>query len=150
MSKTVHNGPRGRFDAREREFVRSAYPGIGPETIARKLGRSKSGVCALIKRMKDAGEIDADRRNRESASQSAQLSIDESDGAQDTLGRLRRLRALLERHMRDAAPGQVARIASEYRAVVEEIDRIESREGGEADDPFDNLASAIASKLGKA
>ena len=40
--------PRGTpWSDDERRFVREAYPGLGPAAIARKLGRSRSGVCAL-------------------------------------------------------------------------------------------------------
>lgn len=55
---TKSTKPRGKpWTADEREFVRNAYPALGPAAIAKKLKRSRSGVCALIKRMKESGEI---------------------------------------------------------------------------------------------
>ena len=54
---TKSTKPRGKpWTADEREFVKNAYPALGPAAIAKKLKRSRSGVCALIKRMKESGE----------------------------------------------------------------------------------------------
>ena len=45
---TKSTKPRGKpWTADEREFVRNAYPALGPAAIAKKLKRSRSGVCAL-------------------------------------------------------------------------------------------------------
>ena len=70
------------------------------------------------------------------------------DGRQDTLGRLRWVRSLLELQLYDAETTQAARLAKEYRETVEAIERMESAEGGGADDGLDALAGAIARKLG--
>ena len=131
--------PRGTpWSDEERRFVREAYPGLGPAAIARKLGRSRSGVCALVARMKESGEISAAKSIPATA----------ADGRQDTLGRLRWVRSLLERQLYDAETTQAARLAKEYRETVEAIERMESAEGGGADDGLDALAGAIARKLG--
>ena len=55
---TKSTGRRGTaWTAKEREFVRNAYPALGPAAIAKKLGRSRSGVCKLIKELKECGAI---------------------------------------------------------------------------------------------
>lgn len=143
--------PRGTpWTEDERRFVRDAYPGLGPAAIARKLGRSRSGVCSLVAKMKESGEI--------SEPKSMQASMDgvgyglpdpaREEGGQDTLGRLRWVRDLLQRQLLDAEPTQAARLAKEYRDTVEAIERMEGAEGGGADDGLDALAGAIARKLG--
>lgn len=147
MGSKPSKGRGGRFGPDEREFVKSVYPGMGPAEIAGKLGRSKSGVCKLIKQMKDDGEIRAPKPTKRSTECYAG-GFGDAGGPQDTIGRLRSLRSLLERSLHDADPGKVARIAAEYRAVIDEIARIEGQEAG-CDDGFDALAEgfrAIARK----
>ena len=130
----------GRFTAREREIVRNAYPGLGPAALARKLGRSKSGVCKLI--------VEADSTER-ATEEPPPGTLDEGSGTQDTLGRLRRLRDHLERQLYDAQPAQVRGISAEYRATLEAIDRIENTEGGDdGDDVLDRLAGALLGHRG--
>lgn len=141
---TKSTGARGgRWTSDERQFVRNAYPALGPAAIARKLNRSRSGVCALIKRMKESGEIATAKSTAAGADLSAPPA-DAPDGTQDTLGRLRWVRDLLTRHLYDAEPPQAARLASEYRAVVDEIDRFERQGGGGGDDAIERIADALA------
>ena len=143
---TKSTKPRGKpWTADEREFVRNAYPALGPAAIARKLNRSRSGVCALIKRMKESGEIASGKSTETSSGETVSAPpADAPDGTQDTLGRLRWVRDLLTRHLFDAEPPQAARLASEYRAVVEEIDRLERQGGGGGDDAIERIAEALA------
>lgn len=58
--------------------------------------------------------------------------------------KLRMLESVLRARLDEAPPGAVASISREYRAVVDELDRME---GGDVDDPFARLADAVASKL---
>ena len=58
--------------------------------------------------------------------------------------KLRMLESVLRSRLDEAPPGAVASISREYRAVVDELDRME---GGDVDDPFARLADAVASKL---
>ena len=74
-------------------------------------------------------------------------SRDFEDGRQDTLGRLRWVRSLLERQLYDAEPTTAARLAKEYRDTLEAIDRLE-QDGGGGDDLIGQFAGAIAAKLG--
>ena len=130
--------------------MREAYPGLGPAAIARKLGRSRSGVCALVARMKESGEISAARSIPATVAMAGPRTAPapDEDGRQDTLGRLRWVRSLLERQLYEAETTQAARLAKEYRETVEAIERMESAEGGGTDDGLDALAGAIARKLG--
>lgn len=129
---TKSTGARGgRWTSDERQFVRNAYPALGPAAIARKLNRSRSGVCALIKRMKESGEI-----------ATAKSTAAARAGASPRRPRTRRT---APRTHSGASGGcatcslatsttrsrrQAARLASEYRAVVDEIDRLERQGGG--------------------
>lgn len=147
MSTKSTKARAGRFTPKERAFVISTYPALGPAEIARKLGRSKSGVCKLISQLKETGEIATTESTRR-PTEPPPAETSDADGPQDTLGRLRRLRSLLEVRLHEAEVPQVARIASEYRAVVDEIDRLEARDGGDRGDALDDLARALAGKLG--
>ena len=66
--------------------------------------------------------------------------------------RLVELRDILYGALLDAAPGNLARIAAEYRDVLDEIDRIERREGGGdgSDDAFDEIAAGFRAIAGQA
>ena len=107
------------------------------------MNRSKSGVCKLIAEMKASGEIAPGGSTRD-----ATVSAPPPDegGGQDTLGRLRWVRDLLETQLRDAVPAQASRLAKEYRVTLGEIDRLEAREAGD-DDPIDKLAGALSSVM---
>ena len=147
---TKSTKPRGKpWTAEEREFVRNAYPALGPAAIAKKLMRSRSGVCALIKRMKESGEIaSAASTERTAAGGVSAPPADAPDGRQDTLGRLRWVRQIIERQLYDAEPSQAARLAKEYRETVEEIERLEGAEEGGSDDVIINAVSVLHDALG--
>lgn len=72
---------------------------------------------------------------------------DSGDGKQDTLGRLRWVRSLLEKQLYDAEPASAARLAKEYRDTIEAIDRMEKDGGGE-DDIIGQFADVLAQRLG--
>lgn len=147
---TKSTKPRGKpWTVDEREFVRNAYPALGPAAIAKKLKRSRSGVCALIKRMKESGEIATGESTGESVG--AGLSAppaDGPDGRQDTLGRLRWVRQIIERQLYDAEPSQAARLAKEYRETLEQIERIEGAGEDGGDDIIINAVSVLRDVLG--
>ena len=140
----------GPWSDAEREFIRNAYPALGPAALARKLDRSKSGVCKLIARMKQTGEIaDPESTRRPEKVDGGGPPGDGPDGRQDTLGKLRWARSVLERELAEAAPSQAARIAKEYRDTVEAIARMEGESDGGTDE-LGQAAAAFFSKLGKA
>ena len=143
---------RTLFSAEDRAFVKNAYPALGPAAIAKKLGRSKSGVCKVIKEMKEAGELPSDVRARESTKRSTPdggngPAFEAAGEPQDALSRLKWVRDLLERQLRDSEPTSAARLAKEYRDTVEAIARMEAEDGG-GDDVVGDFAALIARKLG--
>lgn len=135
--------------AQERKFIENAYPALGPAAIARKLGRSRSGVCYVIKQLKDSGAIESNPATSETANDGVPESPprDSGDGKQDTLGRLRWVRSLLEKQLYDAEPSSAARLAKEYRDTIEAIDRLE-RDGGGENDIIGQFADVLAQRLG--
>ena len=150
--ESPEKAPRTLFSAEDRAFVKNAYPALGPAVIAEKLGRSKSGVCKVIKEMKETGELPSDVRARESTKRSTPdvgngLAFEAAGEPQDTLSRLKWVRDLLERQLRDSEPTSAARLAKEYRDTVEAIARMEAEDGG-GDDVVGDLAVLIARKLG--
>ncbi len=135
--------------AQERKFIENAYPALGPAAIASKLGRSRSGVCYVIKQLKDSGVIESNPATNETSKKDVPGSPphDAEDGRQDTLGRLRWVRSLLERQLYDAEPTSAARLAKEYRDTIEAIDRLEKDGGGE-NDIIGQFADVLAKRLG--
>lgn len=100
-------------------------------------------MCKLIAEMKASGEIAA---KKSTEGTTVTPPPPDRDGGQDTLGKLRWVRGLLERQLYDAPPAQASRLAKEYRDTINEIDRLEAREAGE-DDPIDKLADALSSAM---
>jgi DNA-binding transcriptional regulator LsrR (DeoR family) len=148
MKSTKQRG--APWTADERAFVINAYPALGPAAIAKKLGRSRSGICKLIAELKETGAIESTEASRIAAPAAPPASPphDAEDGRQDTLGRLRWVRSLLERQLYDAAPTTAARLAKEYRDTIDAIDKLE-REGGEdGNDIIGQLADSIARRIG--
>ncbi len=135
--------------AQEIKFIQNAYPALGPAAIASKLGRSRSGVCYAIKRLKESGAVESKEATNTATQKPVPASppADSGDGRQDTLGRLRWVRGLLERQLYDAEPTTAARLAKEYRDTIQEIDRLE-REGGGENDLAGQFADLLAAKLG--
>ncbi len=149
LSKPSKHQSGDAFTADERAFVRDAYPALGPAAIARKLGRSRSGVCHIIKQMKESGAIESKESTSKAPPQPPAIAppADGEDGKQDTLGRLKWVRALLERQLYDAEPTTAARLAKEYRDTVGAIEKIEQAGGGE-NDLIGQFADILADKLG--
>lgn len=100
-------------------------------------------MCKLIAEMKASGEIAPEDSTKDST---AAAPPPGGGGGQDTLGRLRWVRDLLEAQLRDAVPAQAPRLAKEYRETLGEIDRLEAKEAGD-DDPIDKLADALSSAM---
>lgn len=125
----------------DREFICAAWPTLSANKIAARIGFSKTAVVKYLKRSGqwEGGQV-AD--NQEPATLRP-----EEDG-QDTLGRLRELRESLKAALVGADSKSIPAVAREYRAVVDEIARLEAEERGDAEnDPLAELARAFASKL---
>lgn len=134
----------------ELAFIRDAYPALGPAAIARKLGRSRSGVSYVIKRLKDEGVLESNQSTKQGPQKRDPEAPprDAEDGRQDTLGRLRWVRTLLERQLYDAEPTTAARLAKEYRDTVSAIEALEKEGGGDGNDIIGQFADVLAQRLG--
>lgn len=144
MSRTSAAG-RGRpMTVRERDLIKNLYPQVGPTDIARKLGRSRSAVTGWIRAMKASGEIDPEASIKTSIP-APRDGLPADELRQDRLARLRALREVLHRQLLEAGPGQVARIAAEYRATMDEIERAEGA-GEPDDDILERLAGALSAR----
>lgn len=65
-----------------------------------------------------------------------------------TAERLTELRGILRAALNDAPPQAVAGLSREYRATIEELDRLEGGNGGDpVDSALDSIAARIAAKM---
>lgn len=137
-----------RFSAAEKEFIKNSYQCLSSRAISKKLGRSRTGVDKIIRQMIEAGEL-TPKVVTETSTADVPVSPprDSGDGKQNTLGRLRWVRSLLERQLYDAEPTTAARLAKEYRDTLEAIERLEQEGGGE-NDVIVQFADVLAKRLG--
>lgn len=122
----------------ERKSIVSMFPQLGVTETARRVGCSKSTV-QRVWAADGAGAADA---------QGACPGASPPDEPETTAERLVELRGMLRAALNDAPPQAVAGLAREYRATIEEIDRLEGGYGG---DPvagaLDSIAARIAAKM---
>ena len=122
----------------DKEFICRNYQRLGATELARKLGCNRS----TVQRVYGSAKGDAKSPQIES-----HLTA-KSGEPQSQLDRLKEARDSLRLAMLDAPPQAVAGIVREYRATIEEIDKLE---GGGRDDPaaraLDAIAESIAAKL---
>lgn len=122
----------------ERKSIVLMFPQLGVTETARRVGCSKSTV-QRVWTADGAGAADA---------QGACPGASPPDEPETTAERLVELRGMLRAALNDAPPQAVAGLAREYRATIEEIDRLE---GGDGSDPvagaLDSIAARIAAKM---
>ena len=122
----------------ERKSIVSMFPQLGVTETARRVGCSKSTV-QRVWAADGAGSADT---------QGACPDASPPDEPETTAERLVELRGMLRAALNDAPPQAVAGLAREYRATIEEIDRLE---GGDGSDPvagaLDSIAARIAAKM---
>ena len=149
MSKQSKHKQGDPITAAERKFIQEAYPALGPAAIAKKIGRSRSGVCYVIKQLKESGALESKESTKKGPPRPSVATppADSADGHQDTLGRLRWVRGILERQLYDAGPTTAARLAKEYRDTIAAIERLE-QDGGGGDDIIGQFADVLAQRLG--
>ena len=122
----------------ERKSIVSMFPQLGVTETARRVGCSKSTV-QRVWAADGAGAAGA---------QGACPDASPPGEPETTAERLVELRGMLRAALNDAPPQAVAGLAREYRATIEEIDRLEGGDGG---DPvagaLDSIAARIAAKM---
>lgn len=122
----------------ERKSIVTMFPQLGVTETARRVGCSKSTV-QRVWAADGSGAADA---------QGACPGASPPGEPETTAERLVELRGMLRAALNDAPPQAVAGLAREYRATIEEIDRLEGRDGG---DPvagaLDSIAARIAAKM---
>ncbi len=123
-----------RLTDAERDYVVANYSQLGATEVARRVGCSRS----------TAQRVWSSRGGpREVPHNSAPSAPAEAAGP-STLGRLVELRGMLRAAMNDAPAAAMAGLSREYRAVIEEIERME---GGDRDDPTGKALDAIAERI---
>lgn len=122
----------------ERRDIVRMFPQLGVTETARRIGCSKSTV-QRVWASDGPPEDDAQRSGPESPG-----------GAepQTRAERLVELRGILRAAMNDAPPQAVAGLAREYRATMDEIERMEGGDGGDSvGRALDSIAERIAAKM---
>lgn len=123
-----------RLTDAEREYVLANYPQLGATEIARRVGCSRS----------TAQRVWASREGQAEVPQNGGPSESARDGDQTPLERLVELRGMLRSAMGNAPPAAMAGLSREYRAVIEDIERMG---GGDRDDPTGRALDAIAERI---
>lgn len=113
----------------------------GTKAAAEAFGVSKDTVRRTVKRLGATRDGPAAARETKAPDKATEGA---AGGPQDRPAKLRDLEGLLRAALRDCQPGALASLSREYRAVLDEIERLE---GGGDDDPFELLADSIAAKL---
>lgn len=133
------------FTAAELYMIKGLYGKVPNAEIARRLGRTRNGVCNAIDRMRKSGELYADKPERPPTKAPI-------DGAAGTLGKLHVLESMLMEEMKVSEGPTLARLASEYRTTLLEIERREEAgpDGAGESDVLGKLADAFLSRAGKA
>lgn len=122
----------------ERRSIVSMFPQLGVTETARRVGCSKSTV-QRVWAADGAGAAGA---------QGACPGASPPGEPETTAERLVELRGMLRAALNDAPPQAVAGLAREYRATIEEIDRLEGGDGGDpVDGALDSIAARIAAKM---
>lgn len=120
----------------ERRFIVEHFEQLGTAECARRVGCSDETVRRVRKKAAEA-------QQKSATTGPANVAAKDTD-----LGRLVELRGILRAALNDAPPAAVAGLAREYRATIEQIERIT---GGDKDDPvggaLDSIAARIAAKM---
>lgn len=125
-----------RLSESERRAIVEMFPKLGVTETARRVGCSKSTVQRVW-----ASDAPPD-------AQAKRTGGEEAPQPETTVERLTELRGILRSALNDAPPHAVAGLAREYRATIEELDRLEGGDGGDpVDGALDSIAARIAAKM---
>ena len=120
----------------EKRFILEHFEKLGTVECARRVGCHRDTVRRVWK-----------ASNPTPQKQAETAPAPEADRETD-LGRLVELRGILRASLNDAPPAAVAGLAREYRATIEQIERVT---GGDKGDPvggaLDSIAARIAAKM---
>lgn len=120
----------------ERKAIVEMFPKLGVTETARRVGCSKSTVQRVW-----ASDAPPDAQAKRTGGEGLQQ-------PETTVERLTELRGILRSALSDAPPHAVAGLAREYRATIEELDRLEGGDGGDpVDGALDSIAARIAAKM---
>ena len=132
---------RSKITAAVDEYISSHAGTMSQREIADACGIAPSTVNRRLKALRLEGATVAQPPGKPVSRNAA-----EPTGEDGRMGRLYELRDILYGALLEASPGNLARIAAEYRDVLDEIDRAERQECGDgADDAFDRIARGFAS-----
>lgn len=136
-------GKADRFTELEIEYIIAAYPALGPTEISRKLGRSLSAVKARIK------QLGLKNENAQRIEPKPSLAAIKELPEDDRLARLVELRDILHRQMISdtTPPNCVASLCREYRATLEEIDKLSADQDSASSNPLEEIAKAVVDGL---
>lgn len=123
-------------ESERRDIVRM-FPQLGVTETARRIGCSKSTVQRVW--AKDSGSF--------AVTQESCPATPSGDGPQGRAERLTELRGILRAAMNDAPPQAIASLSREYRATIDELDRMEGGGGDPIGDALDSIAARIAAKM---
>lgn len=121
----------------ELEYVRAKFPQMSVAEIARRMGRSRACVNDVVRR----------EGLREACKRQPADTAPEGAAPSDPLSRLKELRDMLRKSLKEASPKEMASLAREYRATVEAIDRMEGGDDDEAASALDAVAKSIAMRM---
>lgn len=133
-------GKADRFKESEIEYIRAVYSEVGPTEVARVLGRSKSAVKARAKAM---GISFGKAGNNFLQARSSDEDEPGKAERQDTLARLYELRAVLRQNMAQAPPNAIAALSREYRACLEDIEKLEAANDERGSDALAAIGAAV-------
>ncbi len=136
-------GKADRFTDLEIEYIKAAYPQLGPTAISRKLGRSLSAVKARIKELDLKNDKPTNKEPKPSLKAIKQLP------EEDRTSRLLELRDILHTQLTDInTPSNcIAAICREYRATLEEIEKLTENSSQASNNPLEEIAKAVVDGL---
>lgn len=111
------------------DFIRGHHGRMSCREMAERLNVSKSTVNRHIAKLRDAGELDAAALEEARARTGAARAEAAAATGGDRIPALRELRDMLRGELGQTGGASMARVASEYRKTLEELEALE-REAG--------------------
>lgn len=107
------------------EYIRTHYGHMSLREMAVKLGIDKSTVSRRLNRLRESGDIDEyEARAAKDATSVARSSINRGMTANDRLAALLELKDCLQAELQLVGGAGLARVSSEYRRTLEEVEAL--------------------------